>query len=241
MDVEPNDEECIYTLKSGLEAMRAQPRNRPIPANGLCNTFQYITHYYLQILQVELCSNRNVMEFFVILVNSLTNPCRLGKVVYQGMPQPIRPCQLWERFAEYFIRFIPLDFLPHPVKLNVTHTGKSCDRGVDVFCRWGIDTHDTAVVQVKRGCYFKNGKGTDIVLNLLGSMTNSNAKIGIIFTNESYEVDVKADAKNIIRQNAMHRDHHIHILGENQIKYYAEQDAQSCINLMVAFIGRFLG
>lgn len=238
MEIEPSDDECRHSLMATLDEMRAQWIKGQIPDNGICNTFQYIT-YYSQILQVELGSNRNFMELFEILFNCLTNPNRLGNVVYRGIPQPKRPCELWERLAEYFFKFIDVGFLPHPSGIKVTHRGGSHDRGVDVLIQWGIHT---AVVQVKRGSSFKTGKGTKIINELVGSMMSFNAKIGIVFTNESYEIDVKADAKEIIREHAMQRDLHIHILGETQIKLHAGQiiNAQSCKTLMVEFIRIFL-
>lgn len=234
---EPHDMDCLISLKYELDAMRARRRNGPM--EELSCTFQYIADYYTHILQVELFSHQNIMDFFGILVNSLTNPYRSGNAVTQSIVKPIRPCELWERFAEYYLRFIKILYLPPPSIINVTHTGRRNDRGIDVFCQWGIHTHNTAVVQVKRGIFFRKGKATDIVLKLIGSMVISGARIGIVFTNESYDFDVKADTRKII-EIAKLQDLNIYILDVNEMKKFASQDAQSCKNLMIEFIRKFL-
>lgn len=65
------------------------------------------------------------------------------------------------------------------------------------------------------------------------------AKFGIIFTNELYEKDVTANAKEVILM-AKQRNLMIFVLGLTEINYFAESDAQSCKRLMVEFIDDFL-
>lgn len=236
MTYNPDDElyytEWIRCMKNELETLRQRRSSGLMPRTGCLHTIQLVTGYS-HFLGSEINSHNDIMVFFRIFVNSLINPFRRANVVTDDLE--LRPCELWERFAEYYLRFIKTSFLP-PIPYAVSHKGRRNDRGVDVLCEgYG----QRAVVQVKRGSFFGKGKGTEIVLKLIGSMVIFGATYGIIFTNETYERDVKADAKEII-QIAGGRNLKIFVLGITEIFGFAEQDEQSCKRLILNFINDFL-
>lgn len=231
-----NDElyiDWINRMNTELATLRQQRASGSMPQMGYLHTLQLITQYSY-FLGSSLNSYNDIMAFFRIFVESLINPLRKANVV-TDYPE-LRPCELWERFAEYYLRFINTGLLPQFYGETVIHTGKRNDRGVDVQCDWN---GQRAVVQVKRGSFFGTGKGNDIVLKLIGSMVISGATFGIIFTNESYETDVKADAKELI-QIARNQNLNIYVLGITEILGFADKDDQSCKRLLLKFIDDFL-
>lgn len=111
---------------------------------------------------------------FKHLIEGLTNTNYLGNRK-SGVDE--RPSVLWERFAEHYIRCLyGNDYTTH-------HCGGKSEYGVDIKVNRNSQLY--AVVKVKRGNFFKRGKGPQIVRELFGSMGFFNITRGIIFTNES--------------------------------------------------------
>ena len=91
------------------------------------------------------------------------------------------PALVWEYFATAF--------LPHcwgRDDLYAEHIGGPNDMGADVLL-YRKPKQLKAVVQVKRGQYFEEGKGNSIVLGLVGSCVYYGVRRGIVVSNEVYE------------------------------------------------------
>lgn len=244
MQQELSDYDWMFSLEFELDDLikRRKDKNQEINDEDTLN----IIGMYVEIIQ-KLDEPDVIGNFFEKFVDSLVNPTR--KATHRHGDTSIRPCQMWEHFAEYFLRYVNLGLFADPYVLEVRHMGKSNDRGVDVFCR--SETGKGIAVQAKRGFFFSTGKGTEIVLQLIGSLHYFHTvytraqevkcvTTGIIFTSENGS-DVKQAALDII-ESAKHHPFfpvNIIILGVDEMKKNASAQHASYRTLMVEFIRDF--
>lgn len=229
-------EEWTYHLHIELEGLRDRRLEGQPKENDGKNTLDKLAQYSNIISTLK--QRVDIMEFYRIFVTSLVNRYRKGNVVEKDVTL-IRPCQLWEYFAAFYFQYINVSFLPVKANLlTVSHQGGRNDKGADVICEY---YGGKIVVQAKRGKFFANGKGNEIVQRLVGALFYHKTNIGIIFTNELSE-SVKTSANEII-QNA--REHktlpmYIHVLGWNElINEDQAADPYSYRKLMVDFMTEY--
>ena len=132
---------------------------------------------------------------------------------FHGVPTS----RAFEFFAAAFIAWIehcPLS------SITVDVTGGANDRGVDGILK--KDGEKEAVIQVKCGKFFKNGKGNSIVLQLVGSCLFHGVHRGIIVSNES-SGQLKQSTKDII-----------HTLSSQQAKYEIKIETFFLNNIVAA-------
>lgn len=112
----------ITRMHTELTTLRQRRASGSMQQTDYLHTMQLVTEYS-HFLGSAIINYYDIMAFFKIFVESLINPLRKANVVTDDLD--IRPCELWERFAEYYLRFIKVDFLPPSSETKITHKGKN--------------------------------------------------------------------------------------------------------------------